>query len=162
MLRAPTSTAPGARIRCTRTASSAAGGGSRLIEDPARIGRPVEEVLDCIGHAGERLERAAGRALGVNLSRLGSRSLSCHIGEGVDPTVERRDPGERRLGDVGGAHRAVANRRAMSTALVQAPGSTAGTGRIRSFMAAPDQAGGTPAPARARPRRAARRRVTAA
>ena len=41
MLSVPSSTAPAAVIRRTSTASAVAGARSRLIRDPARVGRPA-------------------------------------------------------------------------------------------------------------------------
>jgi hypothetical protein len=63
--------------------------------------RDVEQVLHREGHAGQRqrLARAQPR-----VHRLGGAAGAVHqqVGEGADPAVQRRDPGQRRLGDGGG------------------------------------------------------------
>ena len=73
MFSVPSSTAPAAFIRRTSAASAAAG---RALAVDARPGAgrqagDVEEVLHREGHAGERPERPAGGARGVDRRRLG-------------------------------------------------------------------------------------------
>ena len=101
MLRPPRSTAPAAFIRSTREASAFAGGLSRLIFEPARVVTPcdVEEVLDRIGHAGER-QRLAGGDGRIDRVGLAERAVEGRVGEGAEARVGRLDAGDRRLGHV--------------------------------------------------------------
>ena len=99
MLSAPTSTAPAASSRAISVASALAGGRSRLILEPASVGRPgdVEQVLDGERHAGQRPERLALRARRIDRARLGERALARDGGEGVEHAVALGDARERRL-----------------------------------------------------------------
>ena len=81
-----------------------AGARSRLIFEPARVGRPATSKrfftakgTPASGPGG----RPAARA-GVDGRGLGQRPLGGDVGIGVEPVVQRADPGERRLGDGAG------------------------------------------------------------
>jgi hypothetical protein len=70
----------------------------------------VEEVLDRIGHAGER-QRLARRHLCVHRIGLGERPLERRVGEGAEPAVGRRDMGDRAFRHRARRHSAPVHRR---------------------------------------------------
>ena len=61
-----------------------------------------EQVLDRDGDARERAERLARRPLAVDLPRLRQGVVGGHVQERLDLAVDRGDPVQVRLGDLGG------------------------------------------------------------
>ena len=109
MLSAPTRMAPAASSRSIKAASRVAGGASRLIFDPASVGRPrdVEQILDRERHAGERTERLAGRAGVIDrLARAASARCFGDRGEGIEQRIALADAEQRRFDDARGARAA--------------------------------------------------------
>ena len=78
MLSAPTSTAPAASIRSISVASRGAGARSRLIFEPARVGKAlhVEQVLHRERHAGERADDFCPAAIAASIARALARARS--------------------------------------------------------------------------------------
>ena len=100
MLSAPTRTAPAASMRSTSVASREDGARSRLIFEPARVGKAlhVEQVFDRERHAGERAD-ASGRPRSRHRRlRLGARAIGGDVGEGVQNGIVLCDPRQRGFG----------------------------------------------------------------
>jgi hypothetical protein len=89
--------------------------GRRIVAVDLRAGArrqpgDVDQVLDRERHAGERPERRAARALGVDPIGGRAGALGQHIGERIDPRVERGDARKRRVDRVACARCAVGDR----------------------------------------------------
>ena len=97
MLSAPTRTAPAASSRVDQRRVGLGRRRSRLIFEPARVGRPfdVEQVLDRERRAGERADGFAPRARERRSRALSERALRDHVGEGAVSVVARLDAPER-------------------------------------------------------------------
>ena len=76
---------------------------SRIFE-PTVVGMPsvVKMSFSASGHAGQRAELLAGRALGVDGAGLRERALAVDVQEGVDLLVHGLDAGQVGLGDLDG------------------------------------------------------------
>ncbi len=77
---------------------------------PRRHACDVEEVLDPVGHAGQR-QALARRHGSVHRVGLGARPREGRIGEGAELAVGRLDMGDRRFGDRARGHTACVHRR---------------------------------------------------
>ena len=83
MLSAPTSTAPAASIRSINVASRGDGARSRLIFEPARVGRPrtSNRFFTANGTPASGPGFLPGRDGGIDGTRLGARAVRGDIGE---------------------------------------------------------------------------------
>src|SRR5580658_9811198 len=98
MLSAPTRMAPAASSRSINAASRAAGGLSRLILEPASVGRPATSNRFLTAN-GTPASGPAGspRARRIDRLRAQQRSLFGNGGKGVEQRVDFADARERRF-----------------------------------------------------------------